>query len=187
MNPITHFLVGWLTANSCELSRKERTLVTIAGIIPDIDSFGIIAEPLTSHWERPLMWWSEYHHVLAHNIGFCLLMTGIGFLAAAQKWKTAFLVFLSFHLHLLGDLLGGRGPEGYSWPIPYLLPFSDAWPLTWSGQWELNAWPNFVITGLGLMATFYLAWKRGYSPIGLIFPRVDDLVIKALRTRFPQK
>jgi hypothetical protein len=46
----------------------------------------------------------------------------------------------------IGDLVGSRGPAGYQWPIPYLLPFSNSWHWTWKGQWALNAWPNILIT-----------------------------------------
>ena len=87
-----------------------------------------------------------------------------------RPWLTAFLVFISFHLHLLCDLIGARGPDGDQWPIPYLKPFSNALQLTWHGQWALNAWQNFVITGLLLVATFWLAWKYGSSPAGAYLP-----------------
>ena len=81
---------------------------------------------------------------------------------------TAFLVFISFHLHLLCDLIGARGPDGDQWPIPYLKPFSNTLQLTWHGQWALNAWQNFVITGLLLLATFWIAWRHGSSPLELV-------------------
>ena len=70
MSPITHFLLGWTVASAApSLNRRERAVVTIAGVIPDIDGLGIVAEILTRNSERPLNWWSEYHHAL-HNIGF---------------------------------------------------------------------------------------------------------------------
>ncbi len=97
------------------------------------------------------MWFSEYHHTL-HTLAFALLVTCVGFMAAKQRWKTALLVFVSFHLHLLCDLLGARGPDGYQWPIPYLLPFSKSLQLTWKGQWALNGWQNLVITAVMLYA-----------------------------------
>jgi len=184
MSPITHLLVSWVVANAAPLNRKERALVTLAGVIPDIDGLGIVAEVLTRDAERPLDWWSQYHHILCHNIGFGLVV-GLGaWLLASRRWVTAALSLLTFHLHLLGDIVGARGPDGYQWPIPYLLPFSSAWELTWSGQWALNGWPNFVITGLVLAATFFLAWRRGYSPIGIISTRADNAFVGALRQRF---
>ncbi len=184
MSPVTHFLVGWIVANSADLNRKERAAVTVAGVIPDIDGIGAIAETLTRGWDKPLLWYSEYHHVLGHNLGFAVMVAAVSFMLATRRWKTAVLAFLSFHLHLLGDLVGGRGPDGYQWPIPYLLPFSDTWQWTWQGQWELNAWPNFVITIIALVMTFYLAWKRGYSPLEMVSASVDRTFIETLRHRF---
>lgn len=185
MSPVTHFLVGWLTANTASLNRRERAAVAVAGIVPDIDGFGVIAEPFTRETTRPLTWFSEYHHMLAHNLAFGLLVMGVSFMVATGRWKTAALALLSFHLHLVGDLVGARGPDGYQWPIPYLLPFSTAWQWTWEGQWALNAWPNFVITGAALMATFFLAWKRGYSPLEMLSASADRVFVETLRRRFP--
>ena len=185
MSPVTHFLAGWLVANSANLNRRERAAVTLAGVIPDVDGLGLIAEIVTRNSSHPLNWWSDYHHVLGHNIGFCLLVTAMGFAMATRRWLTAVLVGLSFHLHLLGDLVGARGPDGHQWPIPYLQPFSGAWQWTWSGQWALNGWPNFVITIAALSVTFYWAWKRGYSPLEMISSRVEQVFVTALRKRFP--
>ena len=69
MSPITHGLVGWLVASSAGLNRRERAMVTVAGIAPDIDRFGIVAEILTRDSATPLNSWSDYHHVLRHNLG----------------------------------------------------------------------------------------------------------------------
>ncbi|MDB6016249.1 MAG: rane-bound metal-dependent hydrolase [Pedosphaera sp.] len=185
MSPITHFLIGWIAANSADLTRRERAVVTIAGVIPDIDGVGIVVEVLTRHSKHPLTWWSDYHHVLGHNLGFCLLVTAIALLLASRKWLTAGLTFLSFHLHLLCDVIGARGPDAHQWPIPYLLPFFNGWQWTWSGQWALNAWPNFLITVGALIVTFHLAWKRGHSPLEMFSSRADRAFVAALRRRVP--
>jgi hypothetical protein len=130
------------------------------------------------------MWFSEYHHQL-HNLAFGLLVTAVAFGLAKQKLKTALLVLLSFHVHLLEDLAGARGPDGYQWPIPYLWPFSHGAGLAWSGQWALNAWPNFAITIGLLLLTFYLAWSRGYSPLEMVSARADRAFVATLRQRVP--
>jgi inner membrane protein len=95
---------------------------------------------------------------------------------------TAFLVFVSFHLHLLCDLIGARGPDGDQWPIPYLKPFSNAIQFTWHGQWALNAWQNFVITGFLLVATFWIAVKYGNSPVELVSERGNKELVRTLKT-----
>jgi len=184
MNPITHLLVSWVIADSTDLDKRERAAVTLSGIIPDIDSFGIVAEQLTKNSEHPLLWWSDYHHILGHNIGFGLLMALGVSLMAKQKFKTTGLAILCFHLHLLCDIIGARGPDGYQWPIPYLLPFSNAVQIVWKYQWEINAWPNVLITLLALLVAFFYAWKQGYSVLGLLSKKIDRIFVEALQNRF---
>jgi hypothetical protein len=184
MSPITHLFVSWVVANTADLNRHERACVTLAGVIPDADGLGIIAEVATRNSDHPLTWWSDYHHVLCHNIGFCLLVMLGCFAVAKRRWITATLAFTTFQLHLLCDLVGARGPDGNQWPIPYLLPFSNSWQLAWSGQWALNGWQNFLITGIAIVLTLFLAWKRGYSPLEMISLRADQVFVKTLRKRF---
>jgi len=174
-----------VVANATPLTRKERMLVAVAGIIPDADGLGIVGEVLTKNSTHPLTWWSDYHHVLGHNIGFCLLVTAAGYAMSTSRWKTAALVFISFHLHLLGDVVGARGPDGYQWPIPYLMPFSHGWTWTWAGQWALNAWQNIVITATAMAITLYLAWKRGYSPLEMFSQKADKVFVETVRKRVP--
>ena len=184
MSPATHFLVGWMVANTGGLERRERAAVTLAGIAPDFDAFGAIPEILTRNTAHPLPWFSRYHHILGHNLGAALLVAAVCFAVARRRWRTAALALVSFHLHLLGDIVGAKGPEGYGWPVPYLLPFSDKWQLVWSQQWPLNGWQNFLISGVLLAATFYLAWLRGYSPLEMVSTKADGAFVAALRQRF---
>jgi inner membrane protein len=85
MSPVTHLLIGWLVANTGRLERKERFMVTIAGVIPDIDALGGVVEIITRNWENPILWYSQYHHVISHNIGFALLISIVCFLLAGQR------------------------------------------------------------------------------------------------------
>ncbi len=184
MSPITHLLISWVVADSSGLEKRDRAIVTVAGLVPDVDGLGIVAEALTKESELPLTWWTDYHHVLGHNLAFGLVVAVVSFALATKRWKTAALAFLTFHLHLLGDLVGARGPEGYQWPIPYFYPFSKLeW--TWDGQWALNAWQNFVITGIVLMITFYWAWQKGHSPVEMISATADKAFVETLRRRVP--
>jgi len=184
MSPITHFLTGWVAANCAKLDRKERAIVTLACVAPDIDGLGIIPELLTRNSTHPLLWFTLYHHAL-HTLAFALAVAAVAFALAAQRWKTSLLALLAFHIHLFENVLGSRGPDGYQWPIPYLSPFSPKLQLTWSGQWGLNTWPNVAITAVLLLITLWLAWQRGFSPIEIISPKADTAFIRTLRNRFP--
>jgi len=80
--------------------------------------------------------------------------------------------------------VGSKGPDGY-WSVPYFLPLSR-WNWTWPGQWPLNGWQNMSLTVLLLGITLWLAWARGYSPVGLFSARADMGFVSALRGRFPR-
>ena len=186
MSPITHFFMGWAVANTVpSLTKRERAFIAWASVVPDVDGLGIVAEKLTQNSSHPLNWWSEYHHVLAHNLGFALVVAVGVAVFAKHRVATTLLVLLSFHLHLLADLVGARGPDGDQWPIPYLLPFSQHAQWTWSNQWALNAWPNIVITAALIGFSVVLAWKRGFSPLELLSEKADVAFVRVLRNRFP--
>lgn len=183
MSPVTHFLTGWALANTVSLGRRERALVTLAAVIPDVDGLGVIPEVLTRNSAHPLLWFSEFHHHL-HNVFFALLVAVIAFALAKARWKTGLLALVAFHLHLLEDVVGARGPDGL-WFVPYFRPFSAAqW--AWSGQWALNGWQNYAITAVLLMFLFYVAWKYSRSPLEMISTRADQAFVAAVRDRFPQ-
>ena len=38
MSPVTHYLLSWIVANSAGLERKERAMVTLAGVAPEIQN-----------------------------------------------------------------------------------------------------------------------------------------------------
>ena len=184
MSPVTHFLTGWVLSNSWALDRRDRAIITLACVVPDVDGLGIIVDLATRHSQHPTGWLSSFHHSL-HTLLFALVVTVISLVIARRRVRTAALVLVSFHLHLLEDLLGSRGPDGYQWPIPYLMPFSDVADLSWRGQWALNAWPNFAITIALLVVTFYLAWSRGFSPPEMVSQKTDAAFVAAMRKRFP--
>ena len=186
MSPVTHFLTGWVVAATAQLERRDRTLVTLSAVVPDVDGLGIIPEVLTRNTSHPVLWFSQYHHVL-HTLCFAVAVAALGGFVARQSWKTAALCFVAFHLHLLEDVLGSRGPDGDQWPIFYLAPISSSVALSWGGQWALNAWPNFLITFALLLATLYLAWRKGFSPVKIFSIRADHAFVSALRCRFPTK
>ena len=186
MSPVTHLFLSWSIASTFGLSRRDRALVTIAGVVPDFDGAGLIFDIFSHGPGHQSSLWDKYHHVLGHNIGFGIILCLLIFAFSTRRWATSLLAFLSFHIHLLGDLLGSKGPDGYQWPIPYLFPFSDAWQWVWDGQWQLNAWPNFAVTFVTGFVMFYLAWKRGVSPLEIVSVKANDIFGSTLRNRFGQ-
>lgn len=185
MSPVTHFLIGWSVGSLSRVSRKERILVAIAGVAPDIDGIGLLFDLASRDSLHSA--WSRYHHVLAHNIIFALILSAFAYCLATRRSATALLTFASFHLHLLGDLVGSRAPDEI-WNIPYLLPFSGR-EFYWSGQWPLNSWQNLLITLAFVALGLYQGWYRGVSPVEVFSAQGNEQLVQALRGRFgvPQR
>lgn len=183
MSPITHLLTGWVLGSATGLNRRARAVVTVACVIPDVDGLGIIPELLTRNSRRPLLWFSEYHHDL-HTLLFAAIVSLLVFVVLGRSWPLAGLAFAGFHVHLLEDLVGSRGPDGYVWPIPYLFPFSSRGTWAWQGQWQLNAWPNVALTIGLLFVTLWIAVAHGITPVDLFSREADQAIVATLRRRF---
>ena len=184
MSPVTHLLLGWAVATATPLPLRGRLVVTAAGIIPDVDALGLGVELLTKNSAHPLLWWTNYHHTVGHNLWFGLLgMAVAAWLCRPQAARVALLYLLSFHLHLLGDIVGARGPDGI-WSLIYLWPFHQDWDLIWHGQWKLNSWPNLVLTAVLIAHVLRHALRHGVSPLEFVSAKANAALVQTLRNRF---
>ncbi|MFO0597307.1 MAG: hypothetical protein U0228_18480 [Myxococcaceae bacterium] len=169
MNPIVHAELSWLGGSRLD-DRRDRLLVTLAGVLPDLDGLTLLAgEEAYGRW----------HHLVTHGALSSLLICGV--LAAFGKRRAVVfgLGLAMFHLHLLCDLAG----SGPGWPIFYLWPFSRA-ELMWSGQWDLASWQNSLV-GLGAtLAVLWCAVPLGRTAVELFSLKTDAKVVAALRARF---
>lgn len=88
MSPVTHFLTGWVLANAGDLNRRDRAVVTLAAVVPDVDGLGIVTEILTRDSRHPLLWFSQYHHAL-HTLLFALFVSVCAFCLSNRRWISA--------------------------------------------------------------------------------------------------
>jgi len=182
MSPVTHFLLGWTVAGTASsLTPRERAAITLAGVIPDVDGMGVIWDFVSRSGN--FEFYQRYHHVFGHNLFFGLLVAVCGLLFGVRKRLVAALMLVSFHLHLFGDILGARGQGDDFWAVPYFWPLSVK-DYYWTGQWPLNGWQNFLVTGVLLAVMFTWAGKRGYSPLEMVSSRADHAFVRTLRNRF---
>jgi hypothetical protein len=187
VNPVTHALVSWTLANTVpKTTRRERFLITAGGLIPDVDGVGAPVDIVTRTFtDEPTRFFHEYHHLL-HCVGWAVVATALlaAFARKGRRALIAVMVAVTFHMHILCDIAGAKGPDGSQWEIPYLLPFSDAWQLAVSWQWELNAWPNIALTLVLVGVSGVLGVKRGRTVVEIFSAKVDFVIVDALRDRF---
>lgn len=169
MNPIVHAELSWLGAQGLK-SKRDRLLVTVAGVIPDLDGLTLLAGQEA---------YGKWHHVVTHGALSAVLLSGLLCLFAEKKRAVFLLGLAAFHLHLLCDLAG----SGPGWPISYLWPFSPReW--FWSGQWNLASWQNSVIGMSATVAVLACALPLGRTMVELFSVKADAQVVAALRKRF---
>jgi len=140
---LTHIGLSWIVANIGAASSRDRWLIVLTGVVPDLDGIGIL-------WDREA--YLSMHRAAGHSLAFGLVLIAIAVLGADTGWATAPRVALSFHLHLLLDVVGTGGP-----PIRYLWPVSDrGW--SYEGHWVLASWQNAAVMILTLLGVAAVAW-----------------------------
>jgi inner membrane protein len=183
MTPGAHFLASWICATGLPLERRERRLVTLAGVSPDLDGLGVAADLIT---RGRTDWYGTWHHLLCHNLAFAILFSVLaGAMVKGHRLRTITLAFLMVHGHFLLDLIGSKGRDGDLWPIPYLVPFSRTFELSWRGAWYLDSWQNLVfLTGCFVIA-LALAVRQRRSFIEVVSYRLDRELFLAVSRRWP--
>jgi len=142
---LTHAGIGWIVASLGPGPRKDRWLIVLAGLLPDLDGIGIL-------WSEQV--YLSTHRVVGHGLPLGLVLMGAVVALAERRWISGALAAVSFQLHVLLDVVGTGGP-----PIRYLWPFSS-WGLTYGGHWILASWQNALVMGLTLLGVAATAWWR---------------------------
>lgn len=163
----THFLISWHLARHISPDLKTRRWICAAGVIPDLDGLGLFADI----WTGQTTYYFDWHHRLGHNFLVGLLFAVLA-ASVCRSPKVGFWAWVCFHLHMIADLISGKGPEGSPWPLYYLWPLSDReW--FWDGQWKLHAWPNTVVFA-ALLAWAVAATRQHHrSPFEMFSTRMD--------------
>ena len=185
MSPITHLVGSWLIASAVTDNSRDRKLVTFAGVLPDLDGFGMVADvviSLISGEKTNFDYYQEYHHVLLHGWPGAIVISLLLMCFARNKPRVLLWCLVTFHLHLLCDLVGSRGPGvGDLWPICYSEPIFRHPIWVWKGQWMLGGWQNQLVSISLLIASLWLAVKRGYWFFEIVSRRLDSAFVSVLR------
>ena len=169
MNPIVHGELAWLLGQGLS-TRRDRLLVTFAGLAPDLDGISILGGSEA---------FSHYHHKAGHGLVAAILVSLVLLRFAKQRQACILWGLAAFHLHVLCDLVG----DGPYWAISYWWPLSNQeWH--WDGAWAFVSWQNSTIgmlATLGCLATA-LVWER--TIVEVISVHWDNALTATLRQRF---
>ncbi|MBC5768156.1 metal-dependent hydrolase [Ramlibacter albus] len=183
MSPITHFLVGWVALERLQASPRDKALVALAGVAPDLDGVGIVVDFATRTFGLPeTNYYQEFHRMYGHGLPAAVVIAAMCAALATRRAMVLGCAFVAVHLHFLCDLIGSRGSTPQDiWGIYYLAPLSPKPEFAWAGQWPLVGWQNMVITALLLAWTFARATRTGYTPLALVSARADAELVATLR------
>jgi inner membrane protein len=183
MSPLTHVLASGVVAAKTTNNVRDRRLVTLAGVAPDLDGLGIIIDYARGAFTSGrFYYYPAYHHWVTHGLPAAVVCSLLMAALARQRGRAFWLALLTFHLHLLCDLLGSRGPDKEDiWPIYYFGPLSQNPVWFFKYQWRLDGWQNLVITLALFVWSLRLAVKMGDSFVGVLNHRCDRVFVGVLR------
>jgi len=183
MSPITHGLLSWTLLERSQTSRRDKALVVLAGVVPDLDGLGIVADFATRLLGlAETNYYQQFHRMVGHGLPAALAIAVMAGLLGRDKLRVAAVALVSVHLHFLCDLIGSRGSTADDlWGIYYFAPLAMQPEWLWAGQWPLTGWQNMAITALLLFAIMRRATVTGYSPLSLVSTAGDGQLVATLR------
>lgn len=145
-------------------------------MVVDVAKGMLSGEPTTYHY------YHKFHHVLCHGWPAALVICGLLTCFADNRWRTFGFCLLTFHLHLLCDLLGSRGPSPADlWPICYGEPVFRHPVWFWKGQWRLDGWQNTVIFVVIFTGALWQSVRLGNSFVEVFSRKADGIFVRVLR------
>lgn len=164
MSPVAHLQFGWWFAHWGDFSRRDRAIITLAGVGPDADGIFIFGGQDVYY---------RYHHILFHNVGATLAVLALAGLFLWSRPRVWLLTTFAFAAHVVEDYIT-VGWNQHPW-----LPFSDA-PVNLS-----NLLPNWLVQGVFQITTMvfvfsvtvYIYLRHQRSPLEILSPSLDRLLL----------
>jgi len=145
-------------------------------VIPDVVGSWISGKECTFYY------YQTYHHLLMHGWPAAMVVSILFALYAQQRPRVWLLCLLTFHLHLLCDYFGSRGPTvGDSWPICYSEPLFRHPIWFCRHQWKLDGWQNQSIFVVLFLTSLWVATQKGFSLVEAVSSRADKQFVGVLQ------
>lgn len=155
MSPIIHGMMAWIIATLLLKDLRDRRLVIIAGVIPDIDAILLLVN---------VDLFFKYHHTIGHSFVFAIPLVICFSLVAKDRVRVLVGGLVVFSLHIIADYFGSN------WPISILYPISD-YSITSAGYISYHMMYGVIdpiAAGVVLLIVFILIVKLERSPLEFI-------------------
>jgi hypothetical protein len=168
MNPLVHQMTGSFLANARPYSLRERRLIMLAALAPDLDGTCMFIGDL-----------AKYHHTVSHNVFFCAgVSLAFALYNRARRIELFALCLVSSLLQILLDVLTNHP----TWPQQFLRPATGR-NFTLESFLQVDniaviqtVWIQYPLMVLILGGAVVL-WKRtGRTFLELFSPRFDKFI-----------
>jgi len=179
-----HLFASYLLPWRLALERRDRVIVALAGLAPDVDA------PILILWGGKQAF-IDYHHAWTHHFFGAAMAAGVAFALGKRRAVVAACAAAAWLLHLFCDMAGAgeRFPDTgeFAYPLPLLWPFSTRPfdPFPWS--WPLASWQNAAFMAALLLLMGRMAVVEGRTVLEVLSVRLDRAVVTAVRGRFGGK
>jgi hypothetical protein len=168
-----HAGAGWLIGNlPPQADRGLRNWCLAAAVLPDADAVSFLFGPQA---------YGRWHHTLGHNVFVGIALTGLALWHQRKKgWGRAALVGLlvacSFAVHVLTDAKLSAYATKLFWPFSHT-------EYEFSSNLGLASPINTYLVYASLLAVFLIALWRKVTPLEVLSPALDRLLLSPLRPR----
>lgn len=180
MHLTEHLFASWLLPWTALAERRDRVIVALAGLAPDVDA------PLLLLWGGKQAF-IEHHHEWTHHLAGAAAAAAAGYALGRDRRRTAAFAGAAWLLHLFLDMAGaGERLEtgAFAYPVPLLWPFSTRPfdPFPWS--WPLASWQNAAFMVVLVALVIRMGVVHGRTVVEVVSTRADAAVVAACRRRF---
>ncbi|MBL9175919.1 MAG: hypothetical protein JNL10_20415 [Verrucomicrobiales bacterium] len=185
MSPIAHLIGSWLLGAATMNQRRDRCLVTFAGVLPDADGLGILvdaAQSMATGQDFIPVNYERFHHLWLHGGPGALAISAALACFSAHRFRVLLGGWVAVHLHLFCDWIGSRGPAiDDLWAIAYGEPLFRHPVWAWTGQWQLNGWENSCVFISLLALALGFTRVHGISFMEVFGSRADAAFSRAIQ------
>jgi membrane-bound metal-dependent hydrolase YbcI (DUF457 family) len=169
MSPLYHLQAGAFIANARKYNLRERRLIMLAALAPDLDGIFFFSSDL----------WGRFHHTFSHNIFSMLLVSLVlALINRARRLELFAACAVSAILQIFIDVV----TNDLTWPQKFLRPLTDRQiSIGQLTDWKyLNSFQVYWVQGLLMAAiligTVVLYKRTGRTFLELISSRLDKFL-----------